>query len=239
MKGYGIMKQHIHRVIAVLTLFAVPVTAALASDVAQFTNLGFSPDSRVFMFAQYGITSDSSHPYADIFTVDVPANAFIAAGLESEEYAMAISAGQDGRGALFSLLPELRPVIERYGISHLRQGRLVYLYVNGEEEPREIAFRDFDSGDRYTISMTQSARGSGMSGSAAFHLDVVAQYADGTLVEERVGRPGFFRDGVNRYRIAQVIASPDGRSLVAVVERITDTGSGQRIRYMVETVRLR
>lgn len=239
MKGYGIMKQHIRRVIAVLTLLAVPAAAALASDVAQFTNLGFSPDSRVFMFAQYGITDSTSRPYADIFTVDVPANAFIAAGLESEEYAVSISAGQDGRGALFTLLPHVRPVIERYGISHLRQGRLVYLYVNGEAESRQISFRDFDSGDRYSITMTQSARGSGPNGSAAFYLDVVAEYADGTRVEERVGRPGFFRDGVNRYRISQVIASPDGRSLVVVVERITTTAAGERIRYMVETVRLR
>jgi predicted secreted protein len=54
-----------------------------------------------------------------------------------------------------------------------------------------------------------------------------------------VGRPSYYRDGINRYQIRQVVAAPDENSLVIVVERITDSSSGRHIRYMVETLTLR
>jgi predicted secreted protein len=217
----------------------VSLSVAYAGDVAQFINLGFSPDSRVFMFAQHGITEDESNPFAEIYTVDVPRNRFITDGVVSREYDVDISPGQDGSGALFSLLPEVRPVVDVHSVDHLRQGRLIYLLVNGQEPRARIQFRDFETDDRFTIAMTQDARGNGAEGSAAFHLDVTAELADGTDVETRVGRPDYYRDGVNRYRIRQVVASPDENALVIVVERITNTTTGQHIRYMVETLTLR
>ena len=227
------------RLIAVVGVLFMSLATASASDVAQFVNLGFSPDSRTFMFAQHGINDEHGTPYADIYTVDVPRNTFVRNGVVSEEYDVDISPGQDGSGALFSLLPEVSDVIARYRINHLRQGRLIYLFVNGEEQPATIRFRDFDTGDRYTIAMTQTARDEGAEGSAAFYLDVTVQFNDGTTVERQVGRPDYYRDGVNHYRIKQVIVSPDESSLVTVIERISDTDDGQRIRYMVETARLR
>jgi predicted secreted protein len=215
------------------------LSTIFAGDVAHFINLGFSPDSRIFMFAQHGIAEGDGAPFADIFTVDVPGNDFVAGGLRSATYDVTISPGQDGLGALLTLLPEAAPIVRSHRVSHLRQGRLVYLLVNGETERDRIEFRDFENGDRYTVAMTQNLRGSGQSGSAAFHLDVTTRFANGVEGTHRVGRPGFYRDGVNRYRIRQILLSPDERSLVIVVERITDTASGQRIRYMVETVRVR
>lgn len=227
------------RLIAVVAVLLLPLVAVAAGDVAQFINLGFSPDSRIFMFAQHGITTESNNPYAEIYTVDVPDNVFVRSGLAGEEYNASISPGQDGSGALFTLLPEVRDTIERYQVDHLRQGRLVYLFVNGDEQPETLEFRDFDTGDRYTVTMTQNARGEGTAGSAAFHLDVSVAFADGTTVELQVGRPSYYRDGVNRYRIKQIIVGPDETSMIAVIERISDTDSGQRIRYMVETAQLR
>jgi predicted secreted protein len=142
-------------------------------------------------------------------------------------------------GALLTLLPDAAPIVRTHRISHLRQGRLVYLLVNGETQRNRIEFRDFENGDRYTVTMTQDARGTGETGSAAFHLDVATRFANGAEGTHRVGRPSLYRDGVNQYRVRQILLSPDERSLVIVVERITDTPSGQRVRYMVETVRVR
>ena len=224
---------------AIVLVLLTSVVSVYAGDVAQFINLGFSPDSRIFMFAQHGITRDDGNPYAEIFTVNVPQNTFVSSGLASQVFDVEISPGQDGSGALFALLPEMRSIVDRYHINHLRQGRLIYLFVNGEEQRPEIQFRDFETGDRFRITMTQEARGSGPSGSAAFHLNVHVTYTDGSTIQRTVGRPTLFRDGVNRYRVKQVIVSPNEESLVMVVERITDTASGQRIRYMVETVHLR
>lgn len=233
------MVNDVKRSFSIVLLMLVSLSMTYAGDVAHFINLGFSPDSRVFMFAQHGITQEESNPFAEIYTVDVPGNRFISTGVVSREYDVNISPGQDGSGALFSLLPEVQPVISDYEINHLHQGRLIYLLVNGQEPRPQIQFRDFETDDSFTITMTQDARGSGPDGSAAFHLDVSAQLADGTEVEMRVGRPNYYRDGVNRYQIRQVVASPDENSLVIIVERITNGATGRHIRYMVETVTLR
>jgi predicted secreted protein len=233
------MVLHKKRSIAIVLMLLVSLSTIFAGDVAHFINLGFSPDSRVFMFAQHGIGERDGTPFAEIFTVDVPANDFVPGGLRSAVYDVSISPGQDGLGALLTLLPEAAPIVRDHRVSHLRQGRLVYLLVNGETERENIEFRDFENGDRYTVTMTQNARGAGETGSAAFHIDVTTRFASGVEGTHRVGRPGFYRDGVNRYRVRQILLSPDESSLVIVVERITNTSSGQRIRYMVETVRVR
>ena len=231
-----------NRIRLYLVAFLLVATAGITSagDVARFTNLGFSPDSGVFMFAQYGINHPEGKPFAEIYTVDVPRNVFVTGAVERRIFDKAVTAGQDGSGALFTLLPPLHSTVRDHEIDHLDQGRIIYLLVNGEgDEPRSrIEFRDFRTGTRYTISITQNARGRGVDGSAAFHLNLTARYTDGTIVEQRVGRPDFYRDGVNRYRVGRVIIAPDNRSLVIVMERITDISGGRRIRYMVETVRL-
>ncbi len=233
------MVNDVKRSFSLVLLMLASLSVTYAGDVAHFINLGFSPDSRVFMFAQHGVTQEAGNPFAEIYTVDVPENRFMPDGVVAEEYDVDISPGQDGSGALFALLPELRPVIQEQEVDHLRQGRLIYLLVNGEEPRPRIQFRDFETDDSFTITMTQDARGSGPEGSAAFHLDVSAELADGTEISRRVGRPSYYRDGVNRYQIRQVVAGPDENSLVIVVERITDSSSGRHIRYMVETLTLR
>lgn len=228
------------RMSMVVVLLVAALGTAAAGDVARFTNLGFSPDSGIFMFAQYGIRHSDSKPFAEIYTVDVPGNVFVSGGVATRVFDRTVSSGQDGSGALFTLLPELRSVVTSHRVDHLEQGRIIYFLVNGENEPdrSRIEFRDFRTNVRYTIAVDQQSRGSGTDGSAAFHLDLTVRYPDGTTVERRVGRPGFYRDGVNRYRVGRVVIAPDNRSLVVVMERITDITSGRQVRYMVETVRL-
>lgn len=226
------------RVAAVILLLFVPALIVLAGDVATFVNLGFSPDSRTFAFAQYGIERHNNHPYAEIYVVDVQGNRFVSGGTFTRSFQTPVAVGSDGIGALFSLLPTATQVLQRQSVNHLLQGRLIYLLVNGREDDNVLNFRDFESGNRYRIELVQRARGSGTEGSAAFHLSVQVTRPDSRVHTVQVGRPDFFRTGVNAYRIRQVVLAPDERSIVAVVERITNESGGERIRYMVETVRL-
>ena len=55
--------------------------------------------------------------------------------------------------------------------------------------------------------------------------------------DHTVGLPDYWRTGVRRYRIKQVLLAPDDRSVVMVIEREEQDSTGINIRYMVETVR--
>lgn len=210
-----------------------------AGDVATFVNLGFSEDSRTFMFAQYGIEDETTIPFAEIYVVDVPENSFVPEGTLTATYDLPLSPGQDGSGALYNLLPRARTLITEYNVNHLRQGRLVYLLVNGEEPKSEISFRDFRSGNRYEVQLVQEERSEGDTVSAAFHILLTVIRENGDSREYTVGLPDFFREGVNRYQIRQILHAPNERGIVFVVEKIADTDSGREVRYMVETVAFR
>lgn len=227
------------RVRVALVILAFTAQVAFAGDVATFVNLGFSEDSSTFMFAQYGIDGESSNPYADLFTVDVPDNSFVTDGVVSESFDVRPEAGQNGRGALFAVLEEQRELVSTHGIDHLRQGRLIYLLVNGEEPRAEISFRDFNTGNRFEVKLEQNAEGEGEEASAAFHIQLSVYLADGDVKAHTVGRPGYQRDGVLQYVIRKIILAPDGRSLVFVIEKTEQAEDGANIRYMVETVRFR
>lgn len=224
------------RSLAVIAVFLISALSVFAGDVASFVNLGFSEDSQVFMFAQYGIERDTSRPFAEIFTVDVPDNVFVDDGVKRRTFDVDLTPGQNGSGALYTLLGDSQSLIERYGIDHLAPGRIVYLLVNGEEPKSEIQFRDFNTGNRYEISLVQMAEGEGEDARASFHIQLTVVFSDGDVNAFTVGRPGYFRDGVSRYRISQVFLSPDEQSLVFVVQKEYNGEDGKSIRYMVETV---
>ena len=213
--------------------------ALFAGDIATFVNLGFSPDSRILAFGQYGIERETSRPFAEIYFVDVHQNRFVPGGVHRTVVETAVRPGQDGSGALYSLIIEHAEQFRRLAIGPLAQGRLVYLLVNGETPRSEISFRDFSDSTRYTVGITQRQRGQHPRISAAFHLDVSVIPSSGTTRRFTVGLPDFFREQVSSYQIGQAYVSPDERSLVFVIERITDTPAGRTVRYMVETVKVR
>lgn len=210
-----------------------------AGDIATFVNLGFSQDSRIFMFGQYGIEHSTSRPFAELYVVDVPDNRFVRDGVRRRTFETPISPGQDGSGALYSLLTANAQLLTDHQIDPLKQGRLIYLLINAEAPTTEIDFRDFSDGTRYHVQLRQNRRGEGKSASAAFHLLLRVTSSDGRSREFTVGLPDFYREGVSSYQISQAFLSPDERSLVFVIERISDSGAGRTVRYMVETVRFR
>ena len=210
-----------------------------AGDVASYVNLGFSVNSRHFLFGFYGIDDASSQPYAELYLVDVYRNEFVPNGVMRGEYPIEVQAGQDGSGALFTLFAQHTDLIKKYGIDHLRSGRMVYLLINGEEPKSHIEFRDFQRKSSVAVDLHQQSRGEGKEISAAFHLTLAVTDGDGAKREFTVGLPDFYRQGVKRYRIKQVFYSPDETSLVFVIEREEIDGDGSDIRYMVETVKIR
>ncbi|MFP3960667.1 MAG: DUF2259 domain-containing protein, partial [Spirochaetaceae bacterium] len=226
------------RALALAALLLAVSSYLYAGDVARFVNLGFSQDAETFMFGQYGIDSESSKPFAELYAVDVAENVFADGGVKRKTFDVDLSPGMNGRGALLTLLGNSVSLVERYDIDHLNPGRIVYLLVDGEEPKSHIEFRDFNTGNRYEVDLVQSSRGEGDSASAAFHLELEVDRAVGGREEHTVGRPDYYRDGVSRYRISHIYLGPDESSLVIVVQKETVRESGTVIRYMVETVAL-
>lgn len=223
---------------ALVLLFLLVAFVAAGGDIAMFENLGFSTDSGVFVFGQYGVDADTSQPYAEVYAVDVASNSFVPGGVFSSESPAGagserpLSLGQDGRGALYNLISEADPVFDRYGVDHLRNGRPIYILVDGEEPKERISFRDFNTDIRYEFVLRQEARDSADTVSAAFHIELTITDENDRTRRVTVGRPGYFRPGIVAYRITQVLLSPDEDSVVVVVEKETENGS---VRYMVET----
>ena len=225
------------RRLSLTAVFALCAPILFAGDVATFANLGFSADGRVFMFGQYGVDRETSTPYAEIYTVDVPENEFVSGGLFRLHADRRVSAGQDGSAALYAVLREASSTISTHSIDHLRQGRIVYALINEDEPESRIEFRDFDTGYRYTARLSQQREGESTDVKARFHIDLDRVDPEGESKSYTIGLPQFYRDGVSRYSIRQAILSPDEQSIVFVVEMERPTRTGISIRYMVETVR--
>ena len=223
----------------ILVLMLITGASLMAGDVASYANLGFSINSRYFLFGFYGIDDASSNPYAELFLVDVHKNSFVPEGSMRGVYPVEVQAGQNGSGALFTLFGRNIETIRKYGIDHLRSGRVVYVLVNGAEPQSHLEFRDFQRKSTVIVDLMQTARGSGKGVSSAFHLKLKVSDTDGRIREFTVGLPDYYRPGVKRYRIKQVFYSPDETSLVFVIEREEIDGEGSDIRYMVETVKVR
>jgi predicted secreted protein len=191
------------------------------------------------MFAQYGVKEDTSFPYADLFVVDVPTNKFTLQGIQNATYEIPAEPGYNGEGALFDLLGRNTQLVKKYGIGHLYTGRILYLLVDGEKPDEKLEFRDFVTGSQYRINLIQQASGSGKGVRSSFHIELKVTSKDGSVGSYTVGLPNYRRSGVKRYRIRQVLLSPDEGSIIFVVEKEEADTSGSNVRYMIETVRVR
>jgi len=220
-----------------IVLFVAVCGVLFAGDFAAFQNLGFSEDSKYFMFAQYGAAEKTALPYAELFVVDVAANRFVSGGVKKATYNHPIQPGLDGQGALFNLLTDSVDLKKRWAINHTLTGRLVYILLDGAEPKSQLEFRDFQDKKKYRITLVQSSRGDGTEVSSSFHLLITVEENSGRFTTHTVGLPDFWRKGVRRYRIKQVLLAPDERSVVIVVEREEQDSTGVNIRYMVETLR--
>jgi predicted secreted protein len=211
-------------------------SSLFCGDVAIFVNMGFSKDSKYFMFAQYGVRQTGSGSYADLYFVDVNRNVFAPHGQKSVSYDYKTEPGTFGMGALFNIIEENIALKTFYRIDHLRTGRILYHLMDGDKSRESFGFRDFITGNMYTIMLSQSSSGNEKSVTSSFGILFTIQKPSGTSKTYTAGHPGYERNGVKSYRIRQIILSPDSSSLVFVIEKEEVDSGGSNIRYMIETV---
>ncbi len=231
--------MHRKKLLFALMIFILTVGTLYAGDIARFVNLGFSNNSKYFMFGQYGIEEETSKPYGDIFIVSIPKNSFVKSGVKHFKAKKSANPGDTGEGALFNLLEEIIKEKKHFKIDHLNTGRILFLLLNGEKPKEKIEFRDFLSGKSYTIHMVQSTFGKGPNISSSFYIDVdILSKKTGKKEHYEVGLPNYRRRGVKSYKIRKIIITPDQKSLIFVIEKEETAKSGFNIRYMVEALNI-
>ena len=210
-----------------------------AGDSAVFSDLGFSPDGKNYMFAQYGVQSGTLKPWADLFVVDVANNSFVNGGRISFVHDAAVSAGNDGTGALYRVIARNSALADEYRIDFMSPGQPLYIAVNGSAAaPNEsIEFRDFSTGNSYKANLVSYSEGSGQDLKSSFFINLESSSPAGNR-SLTVGNPQIKRPLIEEYRIKKVVKAPLGGSIIFVIEMKKQAASGYDIRYMVETVKL-
>jgi predicted secreted protein len=226
------------RYLAAAGLLIMGAAALWAGDSASFVDLGFSPDGKMYMFAQYGVQEASLRPWADIFIVDVARNAFVSGGRVSYTHDRPILPGQDGSGALFRLIARNAALAEQYRVSFPNQGQPLYIALDGDPAwlGGTVEFRDFTSGNAYRANLIETAAGSGEAAASSFYINLNCVSPGGGEKQYTIGAPALKRAGVDSYRIKKVLIAPPGDSLVFVIEMKRRSTGGSDIRYMVETL---
>jgi predicted secreted protein len=213
-----------------------------AGDNASFVDLGFSPDGRIYMFAQYGVESNTLKPWAELSVVDVPRNNFVPGGRVSYTHPNRVTNGQDGSGALYRLIAQNGALANRYGVSFLLQGYPLYLSLETSDRAGDggetIEFRDFQAGASYKAALIPTLEGSGGSLKSSFFIKLERTAKDGSKQNYTVGAPQFKRPLISSYRIRKVMIAPQDGSLVFVIEMKKAGSGGFDIRYMSEALRL-
>ncbi|MBU0928137.1 MAG: DUF2259 domain-containing protein [Spirochaetes bacterium] len=226
------------RMIAIVALALAFCSTAFAGDVATLVNLGFSPDSAYFMFGFYGLDAANGKPYAEVYLVDTKKNDFAPGGAFKGMYGTEIQPGWDPAGGFYKLFSDAAPLARKHKIDHLAQGRLVYLLINGVEGPDALSFTDFDSGDQWSVALKETVEDKAGAISSSFGLEVSVMAKDGKKVSLKAGNPKIKRKGVTDYTIREIVVAPDGKTVVALIERVQKDAYGSSVHYMVEAFRL-
>jgi predicted secreted protein len=208
-----------------------------AGDTAVFVDLGFSADGRTYMFGQYGVQSGTLRPWAELYAVDVQSNNFVPGGKISYTHDGSVVAGHDGSGALYRIIARNTTLADRYNVSFLLQGQLLYVSMENGVGPggETIEFRDFEKADSFRATLVS---GFGTEGSS-FSINLQRINRDGSSRNYTVGNAAIRRPGIVSYRIRRVLAAPRNGSLIFVIEMKKQNSDGSTdIRYMVETLRL-
>jgi predicted secreted protein len=225
-------------ILSICIVYFICVSALWAGDSAVFVDLGFSPDGRTYMFGQYGVSSPSLKPWADVFVVDMATNNFVPNGTLSNTQNTPIKHGQDGSGILYQMLANNSNLTSRYKIDFQNQGQPLYIARN--EKPsangETIDFRDFLSDKSYVAQLVPTINGSGMNARSSFYINLDVRY-NGQTSRYKVGTPDKVRQRILQYNIKKVIIDSTGNSVIFVIEMIRAAEGGHDIRYMVEAVR--
>jgi predicted secreted protein len=231
----------VKKALCVLVVIAAAGSAGLfAGDTAAFVDLGFSPDGKIYMFAQYGVQSKTLKPWADLFVVDVPKNNFVSGGRNSYVHDSPVAAGQDGSGALYRIIARHAALAESYRVNFLFQGQPLYISLEDlvPSSGETIEFRDFEGGYSYRAALVPTVEGSGAAMKSSFYINLERTGRDGSRKSYTVGTPQVKRPLIAAYRIRKVMIAPRDGSMIFVIEMKKQDGSDVDIRFMVEALRL-
>lgn len=219
-----------------LLTFSAPLWAG---DVATFVNLGFSPDSGYYMFGQYGVDTQTGTPYAETYVVDTRKNDFVRKGTARITYSVRPEPGQDSAAAFYALLADQGAAkLKEYKIDPLRQGRIVYLLVNGDTPSDSLSFKDYKTEAQWEVTLRPAAVETNGEVTSSFGISVSITSKGGSVKRFEAGNPGIKRKGVRGYAIRRILVTPDEKTLVFIVEKRVTAKDGDSVRYMVETVRI-
>ena len=206
-----------------------------AGDIANFTNIGFSDDSRYFMFAQYGVTD--TVVYAEIYTVDVAGNSFVKNGISKKEYPAGSYPMEDGSGAFYKGLLSLSAAVQKNRIDPLLKGRVLYININGDPV-RDLEFRDFKTDKTYKINLVQNVSESASGTDSSFSLKILSESPGASAKAYSAGSPAVRRKSVKDYSLKKIFLTPDEKNMVLVVEMTIAEKDSVSVRYMVESLKL-
>ncbi|MDR1031020.1 MAG: DUF2259 domain-containing protein [Treponema sp.] len=234
-------KKGIPQMSVIALIFCLGGSGLWAGDIASYVDLGFSADGKTYMFAQYGVQEKTLRPWADLFVVDVPKNNFVSGGRVSLVHDSPVKAGQDGSGALYRIISRNTGLADRYGINYLSLGYALYLALNGVEvgtSGETIEFRDFEPEISYRAQLVPTVEGKDKDLKSSFVITLERIYKDRSRILYTIGTPQVKRPLISSYRIKKVIAGPQYKSLIFVIEMRKQGENGMDIRYMVEAVTL-
>jgi len=150
-----------------------------------------------------------------LFATTTAKNSFAPNGSNSFQSTQRVATGSNGRNALLEAVRAAHSTLTRYEIKHVNQGRIIYLRINGAEPTDTINFKDFQSGNEYSVRMVQQANSSG----ASFHIRGTITFADGRQRSFTVGLPDYYRPNVSHYTLSQIILSPNNRGHIFVIKQ--------------------
>jgi predicted secreted protein len=211
-----------------------------AGDSASFVDLGFSPDGKIFMFAQYGVQSRTLKPWAELFVVDVVRNNFVSGGRVSYTHDNPVLAGQDGSGALYRIIAKNTALADQHRINYLNQGQPLHIAMDGDfsSTGESIEFRDFESGNSYRARLVSNVEGSGQNLKSSFFINLECDSRGGAKRSYTVGSPQIKRPFIGSYRIKKVMIAPHDGSMIFVIEMKRQADGDTDTRYMVEALKL-
>ena len=219
-------------------LLAAICACAYAGDVANFVELGFSPNGKIYAFGQHGTEDKTFSAYADIFFVDVAKNEFVPGAN------LSLAPGETSGATSSDIFKQLKKKaalsMKRLGVDSGEASRPIYTEAAHapHSDGLELSFRDFETGKNYDVTLHQRRSGSGDKPSSSFYITAKITDPDGKETSFTVGNPGRKRQDVLGYRISRILTDQTGSALVFVVEKEMRAPNGTSVRYMVETVHL-
>ncbi|MBL7005691.1 MAG: hypothetical protein ISR78_01270 [Spirochaetia bacterium] len=227
----------------VISLFLIVFclhTAVFAGDRAEFINLGFSRDSKAFLFGQYGKNESGTLLYADVLYHD------LVSGENSSELSLSRTypdSQRSGNNGLSALLMNLKEYNSMYtvDIDYTQTGTTLYFQLPGQKTGDMISFSDYQVGTVYSVTFVMRPQVREPGTNTALAITLFQTLKDGTQNRYEAGSLIKPIQDVYDFQLKQVIVSPK-RDYVVLVFQTTEydiDNNTTNIRYYVDSMKIK